>query len=76
MDLNSRIARIARPALAGVLGLVVPTSALFIAGTMTFVVSVAARSARGHAGGDHVMGFGQVAVGFSSGCDEMTDQNG
>ncbi|MFE3059968.1 MFS transporter [Nocardia sp. NPDC059239] len=42
MDLNGRIARIAGPALAGVLLVIVPVAALFIADTMTFVVSVVA----------------------------------
>ncbi|MGW5229868.1 MFS transporter [Nocardia niigatensis] len=42
MDLNGRIARIAGPALAGVLLLAVPVPALFIADAMTFAVSVAA----------------------------------
>ncbi|WP_433564070.1 hypothetical protein ACQP1O_01035 [Nocardia sp. CA-151230] len=82
MDRNGRIARIGGPALAGVLldrahiSVIAPTSALFIADTTTFVVSVVARFARGHTDGDHAMGFGQVAVGFSPGHNEMTDQNG
>ncbi|MEC3957051.1 MFS transporter [Nocardia sp. CDC153] len=42
MDLNGRIARIAGPALAGVLLLAIPVSALFIADAMTFTVSVVA----------------------------------
>ncbi|WP_235948628.1 MFS transporter [Nocardia terrae] len=42
MDLNGRIARIAGPALAGVLLLVVPVPTLFIVDAMTFAISVAA----------------------------------
>ncbi|MEU6582800.1 MFS transporter [Nocardia sp. NPDC046763] len=42
MDLNGRIARIAGPALAGVLLLILPVSALFIADAITFAVSVVA----------------------------------
>ncbi|MGW4244475.1 MFS transporter [Nocardia sp. NPDC004722] len=42
MDLNGRIARIAGPALAGVLLLVIPVSTLFVADALTFAVSVTA----------------------------------
>ncbi|WP_157386542.1 MFS transporter [Nocardia terrae] len=42
MDLNGRIARVAGPALAGVLLLLIPISALFLADAMTFTVSVVA----------------------------------
>lgn len=42
MDLNGRIARIAGPALAGVLLLVLPVGALFVADAMTFAISVLA----------------------------------
>ncbi|WP_157514222.1 MFS transporter, partial [Nocardia concava] len=42
MDLNGRIARIAGPALAGVLLLAVPVPTLFIVDAMTFAISVAA----------------------------------
>ncbi|MFE3196295.1 MFS transporter [Nocardia sp. NPDC059240] len=42
MDLNGRIARIAGPALAGVALFAVPVSALFVADTATFAVSVLA----------------------------------
>ncbi|KZM70891.1 hypothetical protein AWN90_40920 [Nocardia terpenica] len=42
MDLTGRIARIAGPALAGMVVLAAPPSALFVADAATFVVSVAA----------------------------------
>ncbi|MEG8181918.1 MFS transporter [Nocardia terpenica] len=42
MDLTGRIARIAGPALAGVVVLAAPTQTLFVADAMTFVVSAAA----------------------------------
>ncbi len=42
MDLNGRIARIAGPALAGVMLLLVPVPALFVADSVTFAVSVLA----------------------------------
>ncbi|WP_460720507.1 MFS transporter [Nocardia heshunensis] len=42
MDLNGRIARVAGPALAGVLLFAVPVSVLFVADALTFAISVAA----------------------------------